>query len=118
MDNNELYPDTITVYHTDDNVNYSKNIYENVHLEENKGINITHHGTENASNGLIIIPTLDREEDVVIYENDIVINGEINKTINNDYRISDLQTEFKIYTVVAVDDNRKIGLQHLEITLK
>ena len=118
MNDNELYPDIITVYHTNDSINYSKNVYHNVHFEENKGVNVTHHGTDNASNGLIIIPINDMEEDVIIHEKDLVVNGEIKQRINNDYRVSDLQTEFKVYTVVAVDDNRKIGLKHWEITLK
>lgn len=113
-----MYSDTITVYHTENSIDYSRNVYENVHFEENKGIGVSNHGLENVSNGVVIIPTFNREEDVLINEKDIIISGKILNEIAKEYRVSNLQREYKTYTVVAVDDNRKCGLPHWEITVK
>lgn len=111
-----MFNDEITVFHlNDDNITYTKQYFDNLYFEHSKKINVIDKGIENASTGLIIIPT---EKEINIFEMDVVVEGKINKELNGEYRLSDLKKDYHTYIAVSVDDMRKGGLPHYEVGVK
>lgn len=111
-----MFNDSITVFHLNKDDTYSKYPYNNLYFEHNKGISIADKGVENASSGLIIIPTT---EDINIHEKDYIIEGIIDDKLDKNNRITALQKKYQVYLVVSVDDLRKdSSLAHWEVVLK
>lgn len=111
-----MFNDTITVFHLNDDNTYSKNTYEDVYFEHSKGIAMSDRGVENASSGLIIIPST---KEVIINEKDSIIEGTIEDVLDENHRISSLQKKYTVYTVLSVNDLRKDShLAHWEVIVK
>ena len=108
--------DSITVFHLNKDNSFTKHTYTDLYFEHNKGISIADKGVENASSGLIIIPTT---KDVNIYEKDYVIEGIIEGTLDEKNRLESLQKKHQVYLVISVDDLRKeSSLAHWEVVVK
>lgn len=111
-----MFYDSITVFHLNKDNSYTKYQYTDLYFEHNKGISITDKGVENASSGLIIIPTIDKIE---IHEKDSIVEGLIDEQLDDKNRIASLQQKYQVYTVLSVDDLRKdSSLAHWEVTVK
>lgn len=111
-----MFQDSITVFHLNDDTNeYEKRFFENLYFEHTKGVSIEKLGEKSNNSGTIIIPT---EDNVEIYEKDIVIEGKIEDKLDQDKRLAYLKSKYTIYEVIAVDDLRKGDLPHFEIEVK
>lgn len=131
--NNRFFMHQITVYHTEDDENYTVQYYDKVYFRHNKKTNLIDKGLEKGSTGSITIPTT---EELNISTDDYVVEGllgtvsdinkmqvkEVNKlAVNNfnnqkiNFDLSSLQQEYQVYKVVSIDDNRKGNLQHYKI---
>ena len=131
--NNRFFIHQITVYHTEDDENYTVQYYDKVYFRHNKKTNLIDKGLEKGSTGSITIPTT---EELNISTDDYVVEGllgtvsdinkmqvkEVNKlAVNNfnnqkiNFDLSSLQQEYQVYKVVSIDDNRKGNLQHYKI---
>lgn len=111
-----MFNDSITVFHLNQDGSFSKHQYKDLYFEHNKGISIADKGVENASSGLIIIPTTDNIE---IYEKDYIVKDTIEDILDKTNRLDSLQRKYQVYIVMSVDDLRKdSGLAHWEVVLK
>lgn len=106
--NDKFFKDEITVYHTEDDENYTNKHFKNVYFRHNKKTNVIDRGIENASTGTITIPTKDN---INIAENDYLVEG----NVKENFSLSSLQEKYQIFRVVSIDDNRKGGLPHWKI---
>lgn len=98
----------ITVYHTEDDENFTIQHYNKVYFRHNKKTNLIDKGLQTGSTGSITIPTT---EELNISTNDYVVEG----IIDDDFDLSALQGKYEVFKVVSVDDNRKGGLPHYKI---
>lgn len=111
-----MFNDAITVFHLNKDGTYKKTQYQNLYFEHNEGINVADKGVENASSGLIIIPTTD---DIEIYKKDSIVKGLIDDELDANNRLASLQARYQVYTVMSVDDLRKnSNLAHWEVAIK
>lgn len=110
-----MYEDEITVFHLNEDSNYTKKYFKDLYFEHSKGVSIEKLGEKSSNSGTIIIPT---EKNIEIYEKDIVIEGNITEKLDENKRLSYLKSKYITFEVIAVDDLRKGGLPHYEITVK
>ena len=106
--NDRFFIHQITVYHTEDDRNFTTIHFDKVYFRHNKKTNLVDKGLEKGSTGSITIPTTEK---VNISNDDYVIKG----IINDEFDLSNLQAKYQIFKVVSVDDNRKGGLPHYKI---
>lgn len=106
--NDRFFIHQITVYHTEDDRNFTTIHFDRVYFRHNKKTNLVDKGLEKGSTGSITIPTTEK---VNISNDDYVIKG----IINDEFDLSNLQAKYQIFKVVSVDDNRKGGLPHYKI---
>ena len=111
--NDRFFIHQITVYHTEDDRNFTIQHYDGenlpkVHFRHNKKTNLVDKGLEKGSTGSITVPTT---EEINISNDDYVIKG----IVNDKFDLSNLQAKYQIFKVVSVDDNRKGGLPHYKI---
>lgn len=111
-----MFNDSITVFHLNKDSTFTNHIYTDLYFEHNKGIAIADKGAENASSGLIIIPSTEKIE---VYEKDYIIEGIIEDTLDEKNRLESLQKKHQVYLVMSVDDLRKdSSLAHWEVVVK
>ena len=106
--NNRFFIHQITVYHTEDDENFTIQHYDKVYFRHNKKINVIDKGLQEGSTGSITIPNTDKLD---ISTDDYVVEG----IIEDEFNLSTLQEKYQIFKVVSVDDNRKGGLPHYKI---
>ena len=106
--NNRFFIHQITVYHTEDDENFTIQHYNKVYFRHNKKINVIDKGLQEGSTGSITIPTT---EELNISTDDYIVEG----IINDEFDLSVLQQKYQVFKVVSVDDNRKGNLQHYKI---
>lgn len=106
--NDRFFIHQITVYHTEDDENFTIQHYDKVYFRHNKKINVIDKGLQEGSTGSITIPTTEKLD---ISTDDYVVEG----IINNNFDLSELQKKYQVFKVVSVDDNRKGNLQHYKI---
>ena len=111
-----MFEDKITVFHYNDETSeYERQYFEDLYFDHTKGISIEKLGEKASNSGTIIIPT---EEEIKIYEKDIVVEGKIDEILDKDKRLSYLKSKYTTYEVISVDDLRKGDLSHYEIGVK
>lgn len=111
--NDRFFIHQITVYHTEDDENFTIQHYDGkdlpkVYFRHNKKINVIDKGLQKGSTGSITIPTT---EELNISTDDYIVEG----IIDNEFDLSALQKKYQVFKVVSVDDNRKGNLQHYKI---
>ena len=89
----------ITLYHTNDEENYSKSHFKQVYFRHNKKSNLIDKGLEKGSTGSITIPTTKKLD---IGTNDYIIEG----IINDEFDFRKLVSKYQVFKVVSVDDNK------------
>ena len=109
-----MYNDKITTFRLLKDNTYKKIYLDNLYFENNKGVNISQNGVNNVSTGFIIIPTT---SEIDIKEKDYVVDGYIEDVLDENNRLKHLQQKYQVYTVLSIDDCRKGGLPHWEVTL-
>ena len=131
--NDRFFIHQVTVYHTDNDEDFTKMIFKNVYFRHNKKINLVDKGFQKGSTGSITIPTTEKLD---ISNDDYVIEGivgsvaDINKMKVKDLNImqvrmlskegakfdlNTMKSNYQVFKVVSVDDNRKGGLPHYKI---
>ena len=131
--NDRFFIHQITVYHTEDDEHYTKMFFDKVYFRHNKKTNLVDKGFQKGSTGSITIPT---KLKLNISTNDYVVEGLVGSVsdftkktvqeVNNIlvkyltkkldvFNLSELQSEYQVFKVVSVDDNRKGNLQHYKI---
>lgn len=106
--NDRFFIHKITVYHTEDDENFTTQHYNKVYFRHNKKTNLVDKGLQTGSTGSITIPTTDELD---ISTDDYVIEG----IIKDEFDLYTLRDKYDVYKVVSVDDNRKGGLPHYKI---
>lgn len=106
--NNRFFIHQITVYHTEDDENFTIQHYDKVYFRHNKKTNLVDKGLQEGSTGSITIPTTERLD---LSTDDYVVEG----IVDDDFDLSVLQEKYQVFKVVSVDDNRKGNLQHYKI---
>ena len=106
--NDRFFIHKITVYHTEDDENFTIETFDKVYFRHNKKTNLVDKGLEKGSTGSITIPTTDKLD---ISTNDYVVEG----IVEDKFDLSALQGKYQVFKVVSVDDNRKGNLQHYKI---
>ena len=111
--NNRFFIHQITLYHTEDDENFTIQHYDGedlpkVYFRHNKKTNLVDKGLEKGSTGSITIPITEKLD---ISTNDYVVEG----IIKDEFDLSALQEKYQVFKVVSVDDNRKGNLQHYKI---
>ena len=106
--NNRFFIHQITVYHTINDENYTRQYYDKVYFRHNKKTNLIDKGLQEGSTGSITIPTTEKLD---ISTNDYVVEG----IVEDEFDLSKLQEKYQVFKVVSVDDNRKGNLQHYKI---
>lgn len=106
--NDRFFIHQITVYHTEDDENFTIQHYDKVYFRHNKKTNLVDKGLQEGSTGSITIPTTEK---LNISTDDFVVEG----IIDDEFDLSTLQEKYQIFKVVSVDDNRKGNLQHYKI---
>ncbi|HJJ11762.1 MAG TPA: hypothetical protein OIM48_00370 [Clostridiaceae bacterium] len=111
--NDRFFIHQITVYHTEDDENFTIQHYDGkdlpkVYFRHNKKINVIDKGLQKGSTGSITIPTT---EELNISTDDYIVEG----IIDDKFDLSALQQKYQVFKVVSVDDNRKGNLQHYKI---
>lgn len=106
--NNRFFIHQITVYHTEDDENFTIQHYGKVYFRHNKKTNLVDKGLQEGSTGSITIPTTERLD---LSTDDYVVEG----IADDDFDLSVLQEKYQVFKVVSVDDNRKGNLQHYKI---
>ena len=109
--NNRFFIHQITVYHTEDDENFTRKIFEKVYFRHNKKTNKIDKGLQEGSTGSITIPTTEK---LNISTDDFLVEG----IVNDEFDLSKLQEKYQVFKVVSVDDNRKGKLQHYKIGVK
>lgn len=110
-----MYNDDITVFHLEEDGTYVTKHFKDLYFEHSKGVSFEKLGENSNNSGVIIIPG---EKKIEIYEKDVVIEGNITEKLDKNKRLSYLKSKYTTYEVIAVDDLRKDGLPHYEITVK
>ena len=111
--NNRFFIHQITVYHTEDDENFTIQHYNGkaspqVYFRHNKKTNLVDKGLQEVSTGSITIPTTEK---LNISTNDYIVEG----IIDDKFDLSALQQKYQVFKVVSVDDNRKGNVQHYKI---
>ena len=111
--NNRFFIHQITVYHTEDDENFTIQYYNGkaspqVYFRHNKKTNLVDKGLQEGSTGSITIPTTEKLD---VSTNDYIVEG----IVEDEFDLSSLQEKYQIFKVVSVDDNRKGNLQHYKI---
>ena len=111
--NDRFFIHQITVYHTEDDENFTIQHYDGenlpkVYFRHNKKNNLVDKGLQEGSTGSITIPTTEKLD---ISTNDYVVEG----IVEDKFDLSKLQEKYQVFKVVSVDDNRKGGLPHYKI---
>lgn len=106
--NNRFFIHQITVYHTEDDENFTIQHYDKVYFRHNKKTNLVDKGLQEGSTGSITIPTTEKLD---ITTNDYIVEG----IVNDKFDLFTLQEKYQVFKVVSVDDNRKGNLQHYKI---
>ena len=106
--NDRFFIHKITVYHTEDDKNFTRMTFVKVYFRHNKKTNLVDKGLEKGSTGSITIPTTEK---LNISTNDYVVEG----IVEDKFDLSALQDKYQVFKVVSVDDNRKGNLQHYKI---
>ena len=106
--NDRFFIHQITVYHTTDDENFKRLLFNKVYFRHNKKTNLVDKGLEKGSTGSITIPTTEKLD---ISTNDYVVEG----LVEDNFDLSALQEKYQVFKVVSVDDNRKGNLQHYKI---
>lgn len=106
--NDRFFIHQITVYHTTDDENFTRLLFDKVYFRHNKKANLVDKGLEKGSTGSITIPTTEKLD---ISTNDYVVEG----LVDDKFDLSALQEKYQVFKVVSVDDNRKGNLQHYKI---
>ena len=106
--NQRFFIHQITVYHTEDDENFTRLPFDKVYFRHNKKTNLVDKGLEKGSTGSITIPTTEKLD---ISTNDYVVEG----LVEDNFDLSALQEKYQVFKVVSVDDNRKGNLQHYKI---
>ena len=128
--NNRFFIHQITVYHTEDDENFTIQHYNGkaspqVYFRHNKKTNLVDKGLQEGSTGSITIPTAEtllfdtalkisfRCDSILrkISTNDYIVEG----IIEDKFDLSALQQKYQVFKVVSIDDNRKGGLPHYKI---
>ena len=106
--NDRFFIHQITVYHTEDDRNFTTIHFDKVYFRHNKKTNLVDKGLEKGSTGSMTIPTTEKLE---VSTDDYIVKG----IVNDEFDLSNLQAKYQIFKVVSVDDNRKGGLPHYKI---
>lgn len=111
--NDRFFIHPITVYHTEDDENFTIQHYDGVNLPKvyfrhNKKTNLVDKGLQEGSTGSITIPTTEKLD---ITTNDYIVEG----IVKDEFDLSKLQEKYQVFKVVSADDNRKGDLQHYKI---
>lgn len=106
--NDKFFIHQITVYHTTDDENFTRKIFDKVYFRHNKKTNKIDKGLQEGSIGSITIPTTEK---LNISTNDYVIE----EIVDDKFDLSKLKEKYQVFKVVSVDDNRKGKLQHYKI---
>ena len=106
--NDKFFIHQITVYHTTDDENFTRKIFDKVYFRHNKKTNKIDKGLQEGSIGSITIPTTEK---INISTDDFLVEG----IVNDEFDLSKLQEKYQVFKVVSVDDNRKGKLQHYKI---
>ena len=106
--NDRFFIHQITVYHTEDDENFTRMTFDKVYFRHNKKTNLVDKGLQTGSTGSIIIPTTEKLD---ISTNDYIVEG----IIEDKFDLSELKQKYEVFKVVSVDDNRKGNLQHYKI---
>ncbi len=109
--NDKFFIHQITVYHTTDDENFTRKIFDKVYFRHNKKTNKIDKGLQEGSIGSITIPTTEK---INISTDDFLVEG----IVNDEFDLSKLQEKYQVFKVVSVDDNRKGKLQHYKIGVK
>lgn len=131
---NKKYDSTIRDYI------YIRTYLIGVNVEKKKAVNVIKSGLENASSGTIYIPIEDLDSEKKEYispkkynqlsadevekyytlqNGDIVVNGIIDYTIDENNTITTLKNNYDdVFEIIVVDNKLKGGLPHWEIALK
>lgn len=105
--NDRFFKNKITLYHFEgDNVVIKH--FEKVYFRhDNKDITIGK-GEKKGSTGSITIPTI---EEIDISTDDYIIEG----IVNDEFDYKTLLSNYFVYKVISISDNRKGNLQHYKI---
>lgn len=106
--NDKFFIHQITVYHTEDDENFTRKTFDKVYFRHNKKTNKIDKGLQEGSIGSITIPTTEK---LNISTNDYVIE----EIVDDKFDLSKLKEKYQVFKVVSVDDNRKGKLQHYKI---
>lgn len=106
--NDRFFIHKTTVYHTEDDENFTIQHYNKVYFRHNKKTNLVDKGLQTGSTGSITIPTTTKLD---ISTNDYILEG----IVNDKFVLSELKQKYEVFKVVSVDDNRKGGLPHYKI---
>lgn len=106
--NDRFFIHKITVYHTDDDENFTLQHFTKVYFRHNKKTNLVDKGLQTGSTGSITIPTTEK---LNISTDDYIVE----KIIEDEFNLASLKQKYEVFKVVSVDDNRKGGLPHYKI---
>lgn len=106
--NDSFFIHQITVYHTIDDENFTRQPFNNIYFRHNKKTNLVDKGLQEGSTGSITIPTTEKLD---ISTDDYIVEG----IVEDEFDLSALQKKYQVFKVVSVDDNRKGNLQHYKI---
>ena len=106
--NNRFFIHQITVYHTEDDENFTIQHYDKVYFRHNKKTNLVDKGLQEGSTGSITIPTTEKLD---FSTDDYVVEG----IVEDKFDLSKLQEKYQVFKIVSVDNNRKGNLQHYKI---
>lgn len=106
--NDKFFIHQITVYHTEDDENFTRKTFDKVYFRHNKKTNKVDKGLQKGSTGSITIPTTEK---LNISTDDFLVEG----IVNDEFNLSKLKEKYQVFKVVSVDDNRKGKLQHYKI---
>lgn len=106
--NDKFFIHQITVYHTEDDENFTRETFDKVYFRHNKKTNKVDKGLQEGSTGSITIPTTEK---LNISTDDFLVEG----IVNDEFNLSKLQEKYQVFKVASVDDNRKGKLQHYKI---
>ena len=109
--NDKFFIHQITVYHTEDDENFTRKTFDKVYFRHNKKTNKIDKGLQEGSIGSITIPTTEK---INISTDDFLVES----IVNDEFDLSKLQEKYQVFKVVSVDDNRKGKLQHYKIGVK
>lgn len=97
---------------------WTRSVIENVQWENRKAANVIASGLLQANAVDVYIPTHRRDERVTIKPGDVIVEGIVTKTIDTEYTISDLKSEYADVVVVKSVDRYDFGspvMRHIQI---